>query len=492
MALKLSFTCSRSLRLLRGALGNHKDLFALPSAPSLREARRCFHKSTSLQVLISQKLYDVGEGTKEAEIIQWYVQEGARIEEWDKLCEVATDKSTVDISSRHGGIIKKLHHEKDTVVQVGQPLIDIEVEGEESIDPEKEEVLSGDGDVETAGASEHTEPVEDPSSQKAVEVTLETDETADRAVDTSDAGSTGKHGSLATPAVRGLLKEHDLAIGDITGTGKDGRVLKEDVHAFLAERDAPPAQRGTTALQPRIDSKQVETPHRLTPVQTQMFKTMTASLSIPHFLYSDTINITRLATLRRRLNEARDSSAPKLSYLPFVIKAVSLAIHQYPILNARVDASSQKPQLVTRSNHNIGVAMDTPNGLLVPVINNVNARSVSSIAAELLRLSELGHAGKLSNSELSGGTITVSNIGSIGGSVVAPIIVEGQLAIMGIGKVKATPIFRDDGKTVEKAEMMGASWSADHRVIDGATMARAATVVQKHLEEPATMMIDMT
>jgi 2-oxoisovalerate dehydrogenase E2 component (dihydrolipoyl transacylase) len=241
-----------------------------------------------------------------------------------------------------------------------------------------------------------------------------------------------------------------------------------------------------------MDAKQVETIQRLTPVQNQMFRTMTASLSIPHFLYSDTVNVTQLVAARKSLNEG--GASPKLSFLPFVVKAVSLALYKYPILNAKLDTTSspQKPQLVLRNLHNIGVAMDTPGGLVVPVIKNVNARSIYSVASEIARLANLGQRGKLGPADLSGGTITISNIGNIGGEVLTPIVVDGQLAIIGMGKAKAVPVFGKDGTTVERAEVMGISWSADHRVVDGATVARAAKAVQSYLEEPLTMLADMS
>ena len=455
-------------------------------------SRRSFHTSSRLEALLSQKLSDVGEGTKEAQIIQWYVQEGAHVEEWGNLCEVQTDKASVDISSRHTGVVKKLHFEADATVQVGQALLDIEVEGDaENIDPEKTEIkddssASVEGTREAAPADKEQEP-----DDGADATPLEEDEAA---AATEPLQSRRKYASLATPAVRGLLKEHGLAIEDVEGTGKDGRVLKEDVQNFVAEGEGRPTGQAPTATRPptSIDAKQVETPQRLTPVQSKMFQTMTASLMIPHFLYSDTIDVTRLAAARKTLNEKGGS--PKLSFLPFAIKAVSLALYKYPILNAMLDTTSnpQKPHLIMRSVHNIGIAMDTPGGLVVPVIKNVNALSIYAIAEEVARLAELGQKGKLGTADFSNGTITVSNIGSIGGDVVAPIIVQGQLAIMGMGKIKAVPVFGKDGKSVERAEMMGMSWSADHRVVDGATMARAAKVVQAHLEEPLTMMLEMS
>ena len=479
------------LRVLRCAIKPASTLAACrPFSPFLA-SRLPFHSSSRLHVLLSQKLSDVGEGTKEAQIIQWYVQEGAHVEEWGNLCEVQTDKASVDISSRHTGVVKKLHFDADATVQVGQALLDIEVEGEvENIDPEKTEVKDDTASVEDTTEATPAEKEEE-QYDAADAASLGKDEEAP-AIEPPQ--PTSKHASLATPAVRGMLKEHGMAIEDVQGTGKDGRVLKEDVQDLIAQREAPPTAQAQAATRPpaSVDAKQVETPQRLTPVQSKMFQTMTASLTIPHFLYSDTIDVTMLAAARKRLNEK--GNLPKLSFLPFVVKAVSLALYKFPILNAKLDTTSnpQKPQLVLRSVHNIGIAMDTPGGLVVPVIKNVNSRSIYSIAEEIARLAELGQNGKLSTADFSGGTITVSNIGSIGGDVVAPIIVQGQLAIMGMGKIKAVPVLGKDGKSVEKAEVMGMSWSADHRVVDGATMARAATVVQGHLEEPLTMMLEMS
>ena len=461
----------------------HLAPFGCTHSPLLGRAR-LFCTTQACQRIVAQKLFDVGEGTKEVSVTQWLVEEGAAVKEWDKLCEVQSDKASVDITSSYTGIIKKIHFKADDIIQTGDDILDIEIEGEEEeteTNTDKEESgASAEKDAADAeqlaedGVSQPLDDIESPPAPKPRK-------------------EPGKHASLATPAVRGLLKEHNLNIEDIEGTGKDGRVLKEDVHNHLEGANTTPSIPVMEQAKPTIDTKQVETTQRLTPIQTQMFKTMTASLKIPHFLYSDTANITQLSTMRRSLNTKRNpETTPKLSYLPFIVKAVSLALDKYPLLNARVDTTSDKPQLIMRANHNIGIAMDTPSGLLVPVIKSANARSILSIASEIARLGKLGQAGKFSNADLSGGTITVSNIGSIGGETVGPVIVEGQLAIMGVGKVKPVPIFAEDGETLIKAEMMGISWSADHRVVDGATMARMASIVQGYLEEPATMIVDMS
>lgn len=303
--------------------------------------------------------------------------------------------------------------------------------------------------------------------------------------------SAEKRVALATPAVRSLLKELDVNIAHVTGTGNDGRVTKDDVRKFVATRSTessqsiqPPPRRGF----PTADQAQVEKPITLTPVQSQMFKTMTRSLSIPHFLYADEIDVTALSTLRQRLNN-QASSAQRLSYLPFVIKAVSLALEDFPLLNARVDTETREnaPKLVMREKHNIGVAMDTTQGLLVPNIKDVSARSIQDIASEVSRLQSFAKDGKLSVNDLTGGTITVSNVGSIGGTYVAPVLVQSEIAILGIGKARLIPAF-DEHERVVKKGVMNFSWSADHRVVDGATMARVAERVRAFVEEPALMM----
>lgn len=281
------------------------------------------------------------------------------------------------------------------------------------------------------------------------------------------------------------MKTHNVNILDVQGTGKDGRVLKEDVNRFIATRDA-----GVTAQPAAFGTPETETAVNLTPFQSQMFKTMTRSLNIPHFLYADELKINNITTLRKKL--AGDIKNPqKITFLAFVVKAVSLALNEYPLLNAKVDTSNpEKPQLIMRPRHNIGVAMDTPQGLIVPNIKDVANRSILDVAAELSRLGALGKEGKLTPADLSGGTITVSNIGNIGGTYVGPVIVPNEVAILGIGKSRTMPVFDDAGQ-VTKGELVNFSWSADHRVVDGATMARMATKIRELIESPELMLLNL-
>ena len=388
----------------------------------------------------------------------------------------------MEITSRFAGVIKKLHYEAGEMAQVGKPLIDIDIQGD--IKNEDLEALT-----ETAAAEEPPAQIKETTEQAPSEPTPL--ETARPTI------SRGTHALLATPAVRHLTKELKVNISDVEGSGKDGRVLKDDVYQFAKRRDAVPEPAIQGSIPAALNTAvQVETVTQLSNIQAQMFKAMTKSLSIPHFVYADEIDFSGISELRRRLNKGL-AKAPlgdvsKLSFMPFIIKAVSLSLNRYPALNARVDADpkSSKPVLVMRSQHNIGVAMDTPSGLIVPVIKNVASLNILSIAAELNRLQALAAVGKLTSQDLSGGTITVSNIGNIGGTYVSPVIVEKEVAIMGIGKIRSVPAFDEEGQVVEK-HICNFSWSADHRVIDGATMARAAELVRGFVEEPDSMVMHL-
>ncbi|KAI9775969.1 MAG: hypothetical protein M1839_000668 [Geoglossum umbratile] len=318
----------------------------------------------------------------------------------------------------------------------------------------------------------------------------------------------GKHSTLATPAVRHLIKGLNVDIGQVTGTGREGRVTKEDVHKFVEERNssldanadaAPTPPLRQAASQPDVTARVQNVPQKeevisLTPVQAQMFKTMTRSLAIPHFLYADEVSLDSIVRLRSRVNTElcpTSSKVTKVSFLPFIIKAVSLALEDYPILNSRVDSTiDSKPRLVMRLRHNIGVAMDTPQGLLVPNIKDVGSKSILEVAGELQRLQAAGASGKLSAVDLTGGTISVSNIGNLGGTYVAPVVVTSEVAILGIGRAKTVPAFDAAGAVVPRT-VVNMSWSADHRVVDGSTMARMANRVKQYTEEPELMIARM-
>jgi 2-oxoisovalerate dehydrogenase E2 component (dihydrolipoyl transacylase) len=389
----------------------------------------------------------------------------------------------VEITSRFDGIIKRLHYEADDMAKVGSPLVDIDIQSE--ILPEDEALTKAPGEP----IPEQTE-AEKPATQPQKEMLGRnwTQEEHGQRRKESQSSSPGKHATLATPAVRHLTKELKINLTDVRGSGKEGRVLKEDVQKFASARDAPQ----TTMSTPSIPLGEDKTT-TFSPIQRKMYETMTKSLSIPHFLYSDTIDFTSLSKARRAINSHSSASTSgnlKLSALPFIIKAVSLAFITHPSLNALLETStdSSKPVFIHKASHNIGFAVDTPQGLMVPVIRSVQSHSITSLAAEISRLGTAARNNRLTSADLTGATFTVSNIGNIGGTTVAPVIVGPQVAIVGVGKARVVPAFGEDGSLVRKEECVF-SWSADHRVVDGATVARCAEMVREYLEGVERMLV---
>ncbi|KAJ3525057.1 hypothetical protein NM208_g6858 [Fusarium decemcellulare] len=444
--------------------------------------KRFFHKSLVYNALKPYLLADIGEGITECQIIKWFVKPGDKVQEFDGICEVQSDKASVEITSRYNGIIRSINYEVDDMAVVGSSLMDIEVD---------------DQDIASADHTTPGPPTEEAKGTVSIQPVEQIDIVADHQDDTelretaiegrgqiASAPSTHKHPAIMLPAVRHLLKQHNIDLSDVTATGKGGRVLKEDVQRYLATKAAT---QDSEQIQPTsgISKSQENTTLPLTPIQDQMFHSMTRSLSIPHFLYTQAVDLTDITSLRKQWisnpkappRPTVDGSQVKLSSLPFILKALSHAASKYPILNSFVaHEAGTKPQLTLMASHNIGMAVDTPKGLIVPVIRNVQRHSIVSLASETERLSRLARDGKLSPDELKGATMLVSNIGSIGGQVVAPIIMPPMVMTIAVGQSQHVPVFREEGGTekVAKREQVILSWSADHRVLDGATIARCA------------------
>ena len=222
-----------------------------------------------------------------------------------------------------------------------------------------------------------------------------------------------------------------------------------------------------------------------------MYKSMTKSLNIPHFLYSTAADMGAISSIRSRLHAKAHSADQKITHLAFILKAVSLAFQHHPLLNSSLNtADPKKPELTHKGSHNFGVAIDAPAGLVVPVVKNVQDLSISEIAATLRSLGQKARDNKLAPGDFSGATFTVSNIGSVGGGVVAPVISEPQVAIIGIGRSKMVPAFDENDELVKREELI-LNWSADHRVVDGAECARCAERVKGYLEDPGSMVVGL-
>eukprot|EP01128_Nolandella_sp_AFSM9_P004036 TRINITY_DN1776_c0_g1_i1.p1 TRINITY_DN1776_c0_g1~~TRINITY_DN1776_c0_g1_i1.p1 ORF type:complete len:514 (+),score=150.46 TRINITY_DN1776_c0_g1_i1:31-1572(+) len=446
-------------------------------------------RSYSTAATKSFLLADIGEGISEVEVLQWYVEEGDVVEQFTPLCEVQSDKATVPITSRFGGVLKKLHYEVGEMAKVGAPLCDILTEDAS----EDDTPAPSDAAPE---ASSTPAPTPTPSaSVSAPEVDVSQTITTSR----------GSRKVAAAPAVRSLAKANNIDLSVVPGTGKDGRVTKGDLLSFLESptSSAPAATAASTTAAPIAAAPIAAAPtvtaavprtlaqDEVVPLRgfrRAMVSSMTQSLSVPHLGLSDEIDMTRLVKMRTMLKPVAASRGVKLSYMPFVLKAISLAIKSYPIVNARMNDSATEVTLV--ASHNIAIAIDTPGGLVVPNIKNVQDLSVLEIASELSRLISLAHDNKLSPDDLSNSTFSLSNIGAIAGTYASPVLVPNTVTIGAIGKIQKLPRYNELDEVVP-VHIMNVSWSADHRVIDGGNIANFSNLVKQYLEEPGSMTFDL-
>ncbi|CAP23399.2 Protein CBG03281 [Caenorhabditis briggsae] len=475
----------------------------LGTSSRIAKFSRHFHTAKAAFLPVVQfKLSDIGEGIAEVQVKEWYVKEGDTISQFDKVCEVQSDKAAVTISSRYDGIVRKLYHDVDGMARVGQALIDVEVEGnvEEDEKPKKEE---------KKGAVTSTPQASKESATSASE----------------SSASDGK--VLATPAVRRLAMENKVKLSSVRGSGKEGRVLKEDVLKFLGQVPADHSSGSTNirtthqAPLPAAKSYEALKEDVAVPIRgytRAMIKTMTEALKIPHFGYNDEINVDALVKLRGELKDFAKERHVKLSYMPFFIKAASLALFEFPGLNATTDDKLENiihkvstsimvntQKLILKASHNICLAMDTPGGLVVPNIKNCEQRSIFEIAQEITRLMEAGKRQQIGREDLVGGTFTLSNIGAIGGTYASPVIFPPQVAIGAIGAIERLPRFDKHDNVqlnincfleiylfqVIAANVIKVSWCADHRVVDGATMARFGNRWKFYLEHPSAMLAQL-
>ena len=400
-------------------------------------------------------LPDIGEGIVECEVLEWKVKEGDMISEDQVIADVSTDKAVVEIPSMYSGRITKLYYADGDIAKVHSPLFAIDTD---------EEVLDSSESV-----------PENPEVNETAELKLEL--VRQPSQDTRENQSSKV---LTTPAVRKLAREYELDLSMISGTGKNGRVLKEDVHLYLKTLEQASAQQITAPNKDRTEA--------IVGVRKIMAKHMSESVStIPHFTFVDEVDVTELIQLRATLKSTYADQV-KITLMPLLIKSLSLSLSQFPIMNSRVD--NEFTELTYLGSHNIGMAVDGKNGLLVPNVKDVQKRSILEIAAEVSRLTDAARSGIINIAELRGGTITISNIGAIGGISASPIINSPEVAIVALGKIQDLPRFNSDNQIISR-KIMSVSWSGDHRVIDGATIARFNNCWKTYLENPNTMLATM-
>src|SRR5690625_1288787 len=420
------------------------------------------------------KLPDIGEGIHEGEIVKWFVKEGDEIHEDDTLCEVQNDKSVVEIPSPVEGTVEKVHVEEGTVAVVGDTLITIDAEGYES-----------------DGSGEDTEKEAEQESEKA-----ESKETAQKEEPKAEEAPSDNVRVIAMPSVRKYARDHDVAIQNVNGTGKNGRVLKEDIDAFLSGDQKVDTTAETTSTSPSEETQAspqipegdfAETREKMSPIRKAIANAMVNSKTkAPHVTLMDDVDVTELVAHRRKFKEIAAEQEIKLTYLPYVVKALVSALKQFPILNASVD--DETDEIIQKHYYNVGIAADTDKGLLVPVVKHADRKSIFEISSEINELAGKARDGKLAPNEMKGASSTITNIGSAGGQWFTPVINYPEAAILGIGRIAEQPIVRDGEIVI--APVLALSLSFDHRIVDGATAQLALNQIKRLLSDPQLIMME--
>lgn len=408
-------------------------------------------------------LPDIGEGIVECEVVAWLVAEGDEVKEDQPVCEVMTDKAMVEIPAKSDGVVSKLYYAKGDIAIVGKPLF----------------AITHNGAVNAAQPAQKA-----PSAKVTEQVAVATPQ----AVTGNVEAPAGKKKAVASPAVRRRAREMNIDIAAVNGSGAKGRVYKEDLIAFQQNGTNPVSNNVATDNVVSLPSSSTRV-EPIKGIKAAMAKAMQESVStIPHFTYSDEIDLTNLVKLRKKLKPEFEAQGIKLTMMPFFMKAMSMAMRQFPIMNSQPNADCT--ELTYYEDHNIGMAVDSKVGLLVPNIKGCQAMSIKEIAVKVAEMTEQARSGRLAPDQLKGGTISISNIGALGGTTATPIINKPEVAIVALGKMQTLPRFDTNGE-VEARQIMNVSWSGDHRIIDGGTIARFNNLWTRYLEDPTSMMMEM-
>ena len=421
------------------------------------------------------RLPDVGEGVAEAELVQWFVAVGDEVTTESVLAEVLTDKATVEVSSPVAGVVTTLHGEPGDVLAVGSDLVEIETAA-----PASE---AGDGAALPAPVVE-APPLDEPAVTTETEAppTPETDERRAAREPKTEEAPTAPIRRQAAPAVRERARSLGVDLADVTGSGPGGRVVHADLDRFISESPVgrPPRARQDTDA----DSTSREEPIR--GVRRRIAERLTATWTeVPHITYVDAVDVTELERLREELNRESSDRGVRLTLLPFIARAIAIACADQPRLNAHYDHASET--LTAYDAVHLGVATQTDDGLLVPVIRHVEARGLWDLAAELTRVATAAREGGATREELSGSTITITSLGALGGLVTTPILNAPEVAIVGVNKMETRPVWRNS--TFEPRQMFNLSSSFDHRIVDGWDAAIFVQRVKTLLETPALLFI---
>ena len=401
------------------------------------------------------KFPDIGEGIVEGEIVRWLVQEGESIEEDQPIVEVLTDKATVEIPSPLKGKIAKRIGKDGDLIEVGATLVVIEQEGDEEV----KAAIEGSPQAQVAK----------PKAGAPAEMS------APKQGRQPDQGPV-----LATPAIRGLARQMGVDLSELRGSGPGGRVTRKDLELLKgAEADTKPS--GTREVP---SAGEVETiPYR--GVRKKMGEHLVNSRkTAAHFTYVEELDATELVRLRKQLLQSSQGKKVRLTYLPFFMKAAVRGLREIPLLNSSLDEEQGVIQL--KKYYNIGIATSTPNGLIVPVVREVDKKDLLQLAQEIAQLSKAAVEGKTKLEDLKAGTFTITSLGALGGVLAIPIINYPEVAILALHKISEKPVVRDGQVVVRK--MMNLSLSSDHRVVDGTLAAQFLHHIIPLLEDPECLL----
>ena len=428
------------------------------------------------------KLPDIGEGIAEGEIQKWAVAEGDSIAEDDTLLEVQNDKSVEEIPSPVSGKIVKILVGEGEVATVGQVLVEIDAPGHN-----------------TATASA---PVAETPAPKATETPVATNNSSDASV---VAISDPNRKVLAMPSVRQFARENNVDISQVPATGKHGRTTKADIQNFMQNGAAPIASTTTTDTksapattatpEPAVAVKpyesatpELETREKMSPTRKAIAKAMvTSKHTAPHVTLFDEVEVSKLMTHRKKFKDVAAKKDIKLTFLPYIVKALVTVLRDFPTLNASIDDTTS--EIVYKHYINVGIATDTDHGLYVPNIKDADSKSIFAIAKEIGENTQKALDNKLKPAEMSGGSMTISNIGSIGGGWFTPVVNYPEVAILGVGRIGTEPIVNEDGE-LAVGKVLKLSLSFDHRLIDGGTAQRAMNELKELLADPELLLME--
>ncbi|MFO8236600.1 MAG: dihydrolipoamide acetyltransferase family protein [Bacteroidales bacterium] len=430
------------------------------------------------------KFPDIGEGLEEGTIVEWYVEKGQQVESGQSLVQVETDKVTTDIPSPKTGTIVSLYGNEGETINVGDPLTEIEiegVEGKEAVEEEKKEPAKSTtegveeeegagvvGTIEVAGEGGHL-----PASAEGVQEK-----------DTGETEAKQRKKALATPVSRALAKDLGVDINNVKGTGPGGRVMKEDIHQYIGQQKKQPEAKKTGK---EVEEKTVEYEDL-----TQMRKTIARNMSrskqtAAHMSVMDEVEISELVRVRKKYKDKYKDQDIKLSYLPFILKGTALALKKHRQLNSEIDLDNDR--MIYKKYYNIGIAVDTEKGLVVPVVKNVDKLTIFELAKETNNIAKKARDGELTLEDMKDGTFTTTSYGSIGGQFAVPVINYPQAAILGIGRIVKKPVVNENDEIVP-GQVLPLSMSVDHRIVDGGEVSRFLNTLMDYLSEPVNMIME--